>query len=136
VDFDTRRRLLAGLRDAPAPEAVLAAADSGLPKLWVIDRALDARRRYPRAFGEDGDYLPLEAEGRRSAHAVGLLRGGRIAAVVPRFPLRLAGSWQATTVTLPGGEWRNQLTGETVRGGKVGMAGLLQRFPVALLVRD
>ena len=59
-----------------------------------------------------------------------------MATVVPRFPLRLAGNWQATTLALPEGEWLNHMTGETVRGGAVAVAGLFQRFPVALLSRD
>jgi (1->4)-alpha-D-glucan 1-alpha-D-glucosylmutase len=136
VDYETRRRLLAEVGDRPPAEAVMAAADSGLPKLWVIERSLDARRRFPEAFGPEGAYEPLEAEGRRSEHVVAYVRGGRVATIVPRFPLRLGGSWQSTTVNLPDGDWENRLTGERVRGGAVGLAGLLQRFPVALLYRD
>ena len=135
VDYETRRRLLAAARDRPSPEAVMAAADSGLPKLWVIERALDARRRFPEAFGAEGRYEPLEVRGppQRDTSSRSL-RGGRVATVVPRFPLRLGGHWQSTTVNLPDGAWENHLTGERVRGGAVGVARLLQRFPVALLV--
>jgi (1->4)-alpha-D-glucan 1-alpha-D-glucosylmutase len=50
--------------------------------------------------------------------------------------MRVGGLWLSTTVTLPEGGWKNHLTGETVRGGTVGVAGLLQRFPVALLARE
>jgi (1->4)-alpha-D-glucan 1-alpha-D-glucosylmutase len=136
VDYDTRRRLLAEVRRRPSPEAVMAAADSGLPKLWVTERSLDARRLLPEAFGPEGEYEPLEAEGRRSENVVGFLRGGRIATIVPRFPLRLAGDWLSTEVNLPQGEWENRLTGDRVRGGAVAMAALLKRFPVALLSRE
>jgi (1->4)-alpha-D-glucan 1-alpha-D-glucosylmutase len=136
VDYEARRRLLAQVRDQPSPEAVMAAADSGLPKLWVIERALDARRRMPEAFGAEGAYEPLPGEGRRSENVVAFLRGGRVATVVPRFVLRLGGRWESTTVTLPDGSWDNRLTGERVRGGALDLGRLLQRFPVALLVRD
>ena len=64
------------------------------------------------------------------------LRGGRVATVVPRFALRLGGRWESTTVSLPAGDWENRLTGERVRGGALDLGRLLQRFPVALLVRD
>jgi (1->4)-alpha-D-glucan 1-alpha-D-glucosylmutase len=136
VDYAVRRRLLAEARETATPEAVLAASDSGLPKLWLIDRALDARGRFPDAFGAEGNYEPLVAEGRRSEHVVGYVRGGRVATIVPRFPLRLGGNWQSTTVDIPDGDWVNRLTGERVPGGPTGMAGLLQRFPVALLSRE
>ena len=136
VDFAARRRLLAEARDTPSPEALMAASDSGLPKVWVIERALEARRRFPGAFGPEGTYEPLEAEGRRRDHVVAFVRGGRVATIAPRFPLRLGGNWQATTLALPDGEWLNRLTGERVRGGPVGLTALLQRFPVALLSRE
>ena len=136
VDYEERRRVLALVKDAPAPEEVLAASDDGAPKLWVIWSALRLRRRHAEAFGPEGDYVPLLAEGRRAGHALGYVRGDSVAVVVPRFPLRLAGNWQSTTVALPEGGWLNHLTGERVHGGAVGLAGLLQRFPVALLSRE
>jgi (1->4)-alpha-D-glucan 1-alpha-D-glucosylmutase len=111
----------------------MAEADSGLPKLWVISAALELRARRPGVF--EGGYEPLAAEGRRADHVVAFTRDGEVAVVVPRFPLRLAGNWQSTTVAIPEGDWANELTGETLRGGAVPMAALLQRFPVALLAR-
>jgi (1->4)-alpha-D-glucan 1-alpha-D-glucosylmutase len=135
VDYEERRRVLALVRDQPTPEEVLAASDAGAPKLWVIWHALQLRRRNPGAF-EEGGYIPLATEGRRAEHALGYVRGDSVAVVVPRFPLRLAGNWQSSTVALPEGGWRNHLTGERVHGGAVGLAGLLQRFPVALLSRE
>ena len=133
VDFEARRQKLAELKDGATAEAVLAAADDGAPKLWLTWHALQVRRRFPEAFGPEGGYEPLVAEGRRSEHVLGFLRGGRVATVVPRFPLRLAGNWQSTTVVLPEGDWKNHLTGEAVRGGAAPVTGLFQRFPVALL---
>jgi (1->4)-alpha-D-glucan 1-alpha-D-glucosylmutase len=136
VDYEARRAALAAARDGSTPEAILAAADEGMPKLWTTWHALQVRRKFPEAFGPEGDYAPLPAEGRRADHVLAFVRGGRAATVVPRFPLRLAGNWQATTVALPDGDWLNHLTGETVRGGAVAIAALFQRFPVALLSRD
>jgi (1->4)-alpha-D-glucan 1-alpha-D-glucosylmutase len=39
------------------------------------------------------------------------------------------------TVTLPDGPWRDEITGAVVDGGPTPLAGLLDRFPVAVLVR-
>jgi (1->4)-alpha-D-glucan 1-alpha-D-glucosylmutase len=58
-----------------------------------------------------------------------------VVVVAPRLVLRLAGDWADTELQLPGGEWHNEFTGETVAGSSIKLAELLQRFPVALLTR-
>ena len=140
VDFDRLRRLLSWLGGSPAPEEILARAEEGAPKLWVVRQALRLRRRLPLVFGLGGDgaYEPLVATGPAAGHAVGFTRGGQVACVVPRLTVRLAaaGGWGETTVALPPGRWADELTGDAVAGGPVPVATLLGRFPVALLVRS
>ena len=63
-------------------------------------------------------------------------RGGAVAAIAPRLPLRLQGDWRGTTLELPSGSWRNELTGEAIEEGARPVAGVLSRFPVALLTRS
>jgi (1->4)-alpha-D-glucan 1-alpha-D-glucosylmutase len=133
VDYGLRRRLLAELKRGMTPEEILARMDEGLPKLWLIHQGLQLRRRLPDVF--NGDYAPLRVSGPRADHAVAFLRGGGVAAVAPRLPLRLGGDWRETALELPPGSWRNELTGEEVAGGSRPVAGLLARFPVALLAR-
>ncbi|HEX3556971.1 MAG TPA: malto-oligosyltrehalose synthase [Thermoanaerobaculia bacterium] len=135
VDYEHRRRLLAELNAGLTPEEILRRMDDGLPKLWVIRQGLHLRRRRPQAFGTEGDYEPLPIEGGRAWHAVGFVRGGEVAVVVPRLVVHLRGDWQDTTVNLPAGRWRNELTGEEVEGGNRPVADLLARFPVTLLAR-
>jgi (1->4)-alpha-D-glucan 1-alpha-D-glucosylmutase len=43
--------------------------------------------------------------------------------------------WQETSIAVPAGRWTNRLTGESMDGGDIRMAKLLERFPVALLAR-
>ena len=64
-------------------------------------------------------------------------RSGRAITVVTRLSSALdrSGGWGDATVTLPAGDWRDVLTGETHRGGAVSLGGLLNRLPVALLER-
>jgi (1->4)-alpha-D-glucan 1-alpha-D-glucosylmutase len=134
VDYDERRRLLRKLDGEPGPETILSCMDEGLPKLWVIRQALHLRRRQPEVFV--GDYLPLAPRGERAAHAFAFIRGGgavSAAVVVPRLVMKLAGDWKDTSLELPPGGWRNEMTGEEVAGGEVRLADLLRRFPVALL---
>ncbi len=136
VDYELRRRLLDELKEGMGIEEILARMDEGLPKLWLIRQGLHLRRRRPEIFGPESTYEPLRVSGGKSDHAVAFLRGGEVAAVVPRLVLKLGGDWGDTVLDLPEGRWRNELTGEEVAGGRVGVGGLLGRFPVALLARQ
>jgi (1->4)-alpha-D-glucan 1-alpha-D-glucosylmutase len=135
VDYDVRRRLLDELGTA-TPEQARARTDEGGPKLWLIHRLLDDRRRHPEAYGPLASYEPLGLNGPRRDHAVAFARGGERAVVVPRLVAGLAGDWAETTVVLPKGRWTSMLDGSTVVGGEVPVAELLARFPVAVLGRE
>jgi len=135
VDYELRRRLLGELEKGMSPEEILGRMDEGLPKLWVIRQGLHLRRRRPAVFGPEGDYEPLYARGAHADHAVAFLRSGEVAAVVPRLAIGLGGDWSDTSMELPAGRWRNELTGEEAEGGILNLKELLSRFPVALLAR-
>jgi (1->4)-alpha-D-glucan 1-alpha-D-glucosylmutase len=135
VDYDLRRRLLGEL-DGLAAEEAWARPGEGLPKLLVVQRTLQLRRRRPAAYGPEGTYRPLVAHGPKARHAVAFARAEEVVTVVPRLVLGLAGEWAGTELELPPGQWRDEFTGAELDGGRRPMAGLLGRFPVALLVRD
>jgi (1->4)-alpha-D-glucan 1-alpha-D-glucosylmutase len=135
VSYGTRRRLLADLAGA-GPEQALARAAEGAPKLWLIRQLLGHRRRYPGVYGPASGYEPLPAAGRKAGHALAFTRTGGLVVVVPRLVAGLNGDWDGTSVTLPDGTWTDVLTGAEVSRGDVGVAGLLARFPVAVLGRD
>jgi (1->4)-alpha-D-glucan 1-alpha-D-glucosylmutase len=136
VDYDTRRRLLAELEGMPVDE-VVRRSEEGLPKLHLTRQALHLRRRRPEWFGPGGDYTPLPAAGPKQEHVVAFARGRDRGCITlaPRLPIRLGGRWDGTTLALPDRRWINELTGEQLAGGKVPVADLLRRFPVALLSR-
>jgi (1->4)-alpha-D-glucan 1-alpha-D-glucosylmutase len=133
VDYDARRSLLDKVAGA-GPGDVWDWADDGAPKLWLVHRALAVRRAEAPAFAAGAPYVALPARGDRAAHAVAYTRGDQVAVVVPRLVVGLDGEWGDTTVELPPGRWTDVLGGAQVDGGPVGLAGLLARFPVALLV--
>jgi (1->4)-alpha-D-glucan 1-alpha-D-glucosylmutase len=138
VDFPLRCRLLDEVA-ALGPEQWLKRADEGLPKLALVARTLDVRRRRPELFlaGPFSAYRPLVATGRAADHVVAFARGDGLCVVVPRLPVRLerAGGWGDTAVELPAGRWRSELGGgEEVEGGNRWVAELLGRFPVAVLI--
>ncbi len=160
VDFELRDRLLAELeasveadpRRGPGVDALHAAVDIGLPKMWVMRQALALRGRRPEAFGPDATYRPLPTSGRAADHVLGFTRGEHVGTVVTRLPLKLvrgrigarlvapASRWADTRVELPPGRWRDVLTGELhrVAGSSRGLRAtrVLGRLPVALLERE
>src|SRR6202012_5344273 len=135
VDFAPGGELLARI-DAGCPPPV---DDSGAAKLLVVARALRLRRDRPELF--DG-YRPLTADGPAARPAPAFPpRSGRLVTVATRLPLTLSRSrgWRDTTLKLPGIPggigWIDALTGRSFPAGAVPLAGLLARYPVALLVR-
>ena len=58
--------------------------------------------------------------------------------VATRLPaaLQRLGGWGDSTVVLPGGQWKNVLTGREVGTGAARIGDLLADLPVALLVRS
>ncbi len=135
VDYARRRALLDSLAGA-GPEAALASAADGGPKLWLIHRVLGHRRRHPGAYAPGSGYQPLTVTGSRSSNVVAFTRNTELAVLVPRLVEDPAEGWADTTVWLPHGPWSDVLTGAPAGGGQVEVAGLLQRFPVAVLGRN
>lgn len=136
VDYAIRQSMLAELEGGLCAQEILRRMDTGMPKLWVIYKALGLRREKPEWFDADAEYTPLAADGPKKEQLLGYLRGGNVAAVVPRWNVKLGGSWAGTTIELPQGRWRNVLTGVEFKGGHVRAQSLLSHFPVALLARE
>jgi len=140
VDYEVRRRLLAGLAEDPAAEPRLVrtlAGDLADPrcKLFLHARILELRRCDPELF-RLGEYLPLKVTGQRAPHLCAFARRleGRLAVVLaPRLYLKLLGDpgaadgvqrpphggevWADTSVQLPsrpGVALRNVLDGAEV----------------------
>ena len=139
VDYSLRRKLLDEIKrfePARAAAVALERTDEGLPKLWVIHRALRLRQERPRSFGADAAYTPIYAKGRYADHAIAYMRGADVITVVPRLSSAMGGCWDDTGIGCPDGTWTNLLTGRKVSGGFVSLDTLLADFPVALLVKD
>ncbi|HUQ60277.1 malto-oligosyltrehalose synthase [Lentzea sp.] len=127
VDYDARRELLDRIESGWLPEV----DDSGAAKLLVVHKALQVRNRGLRG------YRALHAEGAAAEHVLAFERGGVIT-VATRLPVALAQKgWQDTVLPLPdsnrqGSKWTDVLTG---RPAAEDLGSLLDRYPVALLVR-
>jgi len=134
VDYGLRRQLLDKVRSASADE-VMSWADDGAPKLWLTERALAARHRFPASFATGAAYRPLGATGDHAGRVVAFVRGDDIVVIVPRLVMGLRAGWGDTAVDLPAGQWTDTLGGATV-SGPVGLRELLADVPVALLVRS
>jgi len=115
--------------------AAWAEPDDGLPKAYLLTRALDLRRRRPELFGRSGAYRGLgDGTGRRYvAHA----RGDAVVAVAPLRPTALArDGWRGAELELPPGSWQDVLCPDRrFEGGAYSLARLLETFPVGLFER-
>jgi (1->4)-alpha-D-glucan 1-alpha-D-glucosylmutase len=160
VDYELRRRALSALDERATDDAgrarlaaeLLAQAEDGRIKLYLVATALRHRRAH-RELYRRGDYLPLEATGKRSAHlcAYARARGDEALIVVaPRLVVGLtegaermplgAEVWDDTALALPAplaeGRYRDLLTGQVHTVGDTTPLGeLLAVLPIALLER-
>jgi len=139
VDFDGRRRLL---RHALSQQGggFMSLLEDGAPKLRLIATALAVRSRHPEAFGRDAGYQRMAVSGSREDHAICFSRtrsdGFPVTLTVGfRWPLLLRAGWEDTTVTIPGGRWREVLTDREVEGETQHLETLLDEAPIALLER-
>jgi (1->4)-alpha-D-glucan 1-alpha-D-glucosylmutase len=118
----------------------------GRIKVFVTHACLQARRRRPALFAE-GDYQPLDLDGPLAEHAVAFARTGPdgwAIALAPRLVGALGGAapvggvWWETALLLPDDaptRFVDALSGRELEatGGRLRLADVLARFPVALL---
>ncbi len=136
VDYEIRRSMLAELKAGMNVDEMMKRMEGGMPKLWVITKALHLRRERPESFDEKAEFIPLAVDGPKKAHLVAFRRGESVAVLVPRWNIKLGGGFGSTTVELPAGRWTNVLTDEETDGGKLRVQDLFRRFPVALCVKS
>jgi len=127
VDFAFRHAALTALTAPPVLD------DTGLAKLWVVSRALRARREHPELFT---GYTPLMVDGPMREHLVAFDRGGAIT-LATRLPagLSAAGGWGGTVLPLPPGQYRDVFTGSS-HAGELLVADALGQYPVALFLAE
>jgi (1->4)-alpha-D-glucan 1-alpha-D-glucosylmutase len=133
VDYEIRKSFLSEMPSLSISE-ITSRMDEGLPKLHVIQRALEVRNRMVECFNEKGIYSPLLALGEHADHVVAFIRGERAVAVVPRLSVDVI-DWGNTAVVLPQGIWTEAFTGASFEGGKLVVTQLFSHFPVALLTK-
>ena len=63
IDYESRQAMLAELEAGMSVEEIMNRMDSGMPKLWVLYKALHLRREKPEWFGREAAYIPLPRGG-------------------------------------------------------------------------
>jgi (1->4)-alpha-D-glucan 1-alpha-D-glucosylmutase len=160
VDYPLRAQMLSRLQAiatgteaslAARVGALLATPSDGQLKMWVMWRALGARRENPGLFAR-GDYLPISVEGERARHAIAYARRRESSAVIA-VAGRLFASlglepgvapvgrdvWGDSRLDLdflpPATQLHDVLTGtvHAIDAGGVSLARVFATLPVALL---
>jgi (1->4)-alpha-D-glucan 1-alpha-D-glucosylmutase len=120
VDFERRRRILMELEDSVWPDPD---DEMGTTKAMLIRRLLD------RGHAEQsGRYEPLHVAGERSDEILAFLSGDFISVI----PVRSESEWAGTSVTMPGGPWRDLMSGREIEGGATDVSDLLGNAPLAV----
>jgi (1->4)-alpha-D-glucan 1-alpha-D-glucosylmutase len=153
VDYARRRQILEQIQTAPTAADLFAQRSDGRIKMFVMARALAARRQFRDVF--DGEYVPLSTTGERAASLFAFSRrqgAGHVVTCVPRLVASVAPEsgappigavWGDTRVTLPAAApraFRDVLTGRTIEAQPDGAvstlpaAALFGELPIALLV--
>ncbi len=132
VDWPLRAQMLDEVKHATLAQ-VMKHRGEGMPKLMLIHRALELRRRHKAAF--EGEYEPISAQGRDASKVIAFHRGGEVVVAVPRLTQGRPDKLSGVTLQLPRGKWVNVLTGEHLSGHSVTAGELFARFPVGLLER-
>lgn len=147
VDFDLRQRLFNKMQGL-APKEIIRFMDDGVPKLWLMQRALCLRHNNPELFGANADYSPIYATGKRVHNVFSFMRGSEIICVIPRLISEACSNknpaekiweqnwWNDTSLELPPGQWEHILSSEKFSGGRQEVQELLGTFPLALLLRQ
>jgi (1->4)-alpha-D-glucan 1-alpha-D-glucosylmutase len=162
VDYGRRRQVfenIRGLSSEPDPSATQSFLDSpedGRLKLYLIWKTLCLRKERPEVF-QQGEYLPLPVQDAKSDHVVAFARkfeNTNLLVIVPRLVASLLNEreippigpdvWGDTQLVLPSysgpASYRNIFTGEVLtvakngESGTIGIAEILAKFPVAVLV--
>jgi (1->4)-alpha-D-glucan 1-alpha-D-glucosylmutase len=159
VDFAANVRLLGELvaaehddRDALLDQLLLHWRD-GRIKMYLTRKALEFRRGHNPLFLE-GDYIPLHPTGKKAENVCAFARhrdGAWVLAAAPLLTTQLVDpghmplgqeTWGNSAIRLPDKaplEWRNLLTGETLKAGSTRrkkwllLKSVFRRFPVAFL---
>ena len=141
VDFEHRRRLL-NLRAAFQPDGCALDPGNEETKLRLTRKLLEIRSRY-RELLTNAQYVPLHARGHRSGSVFAFARGSRLVVAIPRLYARVMGpdgslgqeGWGDTELELPSGRWSNVLGDTRPIQGRLILASLPDRLPIAVLER-
>ena len=150
VDFEKRISLLRDIMNTSYKE-LLATREDGRIKLFLINRALQARKERADVF-QKGSYIPIEAGGRFKEHVVAFARNHgdgwtitiaqrHLTALIKERELPIGRQvWEDTHILLPKGVpalWKDAITTQVIEGMETLLIGdVLEHFPVALLTSE
>jgi len=154
IDYPQHESLLKGIladaTDADRLQTLWSSREDSRIKLWLTERMFAIRNKYSDLF-YDGDYIPLEIEGRQEKHCLAFARRSMNVWVVVVIPLQLARiatikdelidvDWVNTSIVMPASaprEWQDVYTkNKGTHQGMIRVADIFKRVPVGVLLLE
>lgn len=147
VNYSQRHEFLEGM-DAAKLEELKSNYSDGRLKLWLTQRALQIRNKYKQLYLQ-GEYLPLEVEGKWANHVIAFARrqsGKALITIVGRHFTSLHAAsvypvgeaiWGDTCVNIPPNWskiWQDTLSDQKIsNSSQLGIGQIFTTLPIALL---
>lgn len=141
VDYQLRNEMLNSQTDV---QQLWENKFNGQIKQWLLNLLLSERKAHPLLFAE-GEYIPLEVEGKSKVNLLAFARKYKNTCYVVVIPLGLAGitsnplniDWEDTSISLPEGlapQYQNILLKTSDKAtGKITASLLFKQIPLAFL---
>jgi maltooligosyltrehalose synthase len=145
VDPDNRRPVDYAVRaqaldQRKTPDALWDVRSNGEIKLALLQRLNIIRNRYNDVLS-DGDYLPVQLEGKHAQHAIAFIRRNKSTSLLVAVPLHLGRvtQWEDTALLMPemsASRWEDLINGgEVMCQNKLSLNDAFQKFP-ALIIKS
>jgi maltooligosyltrehalose synthase len=135
VDYSLRAKALDHIQ---SPPELWDARSNGEIKLALLQRLNIIRNRYIDVL-TDGEYVPVQLEGKHAQHAIAFIRQNKSTSLLVAVPLHLARveNWEDTALIMPTGaasRWENLITGAEIRpANKLSLNEVFQEFPAMII---
>jgi (1->4)-alpha-D-glucan 1-alpha-D-glucosylmutase len=154
VNYDLSMQYLKSIKDIAATEQIenlLKNYTDGRIKLFIINKLLNIRNKYPELFLK-GKYTPINTTGKYKSNLIAFMRENskvKLLIVLPRFITEITKNfefpvksiWENTSIVLPKASkkiWSNIFCEQSIKHthNRIKIAKLLENFPLGVFLQQ